>query len=87
MMPSLLILRVGRERGVPVPLPLFLLLWPFAAVMALICGPPVLLFPARTKAGAACRQGMRLLAVLWHLRGLKVDVSSKRAERVYLSFV
>ena len=86
MMPSLLVLRVGSERGVPVPLPLFLL-WPFAVLLALICGPPALLLPARTKPGAACRQGMHLLAVLWHLRGLKVDVSSKRAERVYLSFI
>ena len=86
MMPALLILRMGTERGVPLPLPLFLL-WPFAALTALICGPPALLLPARTKAGAACRGAICMLATLWHLHGLKVDGRSKRAGRVFLWFV
>jgi hypothetical protein len=86
MVPSLLILRIGPGRGIPLPLPLFLL-WPFFALAALLVGAAYLtvwLFGGETRAFAKAHLAGRMLL---NLRGLKIDVRSHDGTRVYFRII
>jgi hypothetical protein len=82
MVPSLLVMRIGPGRGVPLPLPLFLL-WPFFILAALLVGAGYL--AVLVVGGDTRRFAMAGLAgrMLLNLRGLKIDVRSHDGTRLY----
>ena len=75
MIPSIGIVRIGRKRGVPLPLPLFLV-WPFLLLGGLILAVARLLVPNGTPAAASLDAGRLGLLTLFHLSGLRVDVET-----------
>jgi len=91
MWPTLLLVRIGGRRGVPLPLPLFIL-WPLLLVAWLCLGLGYLGL-ALSRAFARRPRG-ESLAGLWlalrlvpHLRGVLVDVQAAAGERVYIRII
>lgn len=75
MFPAIGLVRVGRKRGFPLPLPLFLL-WPLLLVGWLLLEGARLLVP-RGAAAALSLDAARLgFLTLFHLSGLSVDVQT-----------
>jgi hypothetical protein len=75
--PSLLVIRLGRKRGVPLPVPVFVL-WPIALILWVL-GLPVRLL-ARIWPAAWLRYasfGLRSIGLVWYTRGLRVRVRGR----------
>jgi len=80
MIPTLLMMRVGKRRGVWIPLPAFLL-WPFWLLGWFVWGLGWLF-------GARWRNPLRVgLVLMAHLRGLKVDVKESEGTRIHFRLI
>ncbi|MBN2170030.1 MAG: hypothetical protein JW819_01760 [Candidatus Krumholzibacteriota bacterium] len=86
MIPSLLLVGVGRRRRVILPLPVFLL-WPLLALFALAAWILLRLAPAGTVTASAARTGLSALAVACQLSGTRIDVRDPDGPQVYLRFL
>lgn len=75
MIPALLLIGVGWQRRLPLPIPLFLL-WPLAGLAVLATGAVQL---ARRLASPGLRPPLlpAPLQAIFHLSGLKVDVRTR----------
>lgn len=80
MIPTLLMMRIGRRRGAWIPLPAFLL-WPFWLLGWLVW---LFAWLLGAKWEAGLRMGLTLMA---HMRGLKMDVNEPEGTRVHLRFI
>lgn len=84
MIPALLLLRAHGDRGILVPVPLFLL-WPLIAVGGLGIGLAYLATPKRKR--SFLTRARLALSVLLNLHGLKIDVRSRDGARIYVWFI
>ena len=80
MIPTLLMMRIGRRRGIWIPLPAFLL-WPFW-----LLGWLVWLFAWLL--GANWRGGLRMgLVLMASMRDLKIDVNESEGTQVHFRLI
>ena len=86
MIPSLMMIGVGRGCRYPLPLPLFLL-WPLIALAGLVLALCLPFAPSDSTVGRRIRAGWQALRAFAQIRGLKIDVLSKDGERVLIWFV
>lgn len=86
MVPSLLMIRVGERGRIPIALPVFLL-WPFLALGALLVGLGTLGTSRASQLGRRMRAGWLALQAVGQLRGLKIDVTEKNGERMFIWFL
>jgi hypothetical protein len=86
MIPSLLMIRVGRGGQIPIILPLFLF-WPFLAIGVLVLGPAVLVTSGSSRVGRRMRSGWLTMRALAQLSGLRIDVAEHAGGRVHIRFI
>ncbi len=86
MVPSLLMIRVGERGRIPIALPVFLL-WPLLALGALVVGLGTLGTSRASALGRRMRAGWLAIQAVGQLRGLKIDVSEKDGQRVFIWFL
>lgn len=86
MIPAMAILRIGRGRRLPVPLPLFLL-WPLvllALLLVALAGP---LADRRSEAGRRLLAARLGILALFRLSGLSVDARGSDGREVRIRLV
>ncbi len=83
MIPALLYIQIRRPSGWPIPVVVpLILLWPFAALVAICVWPASWLSKASSRFGIAMRTARLALGTLSQLSGLRVDVRSSDGEMV-----
>ncbi len=80
MIPALLMMRIGRDTRVWLPLPFFLI-WPFWLIGWLA-------WLVTTLFNRAAAMKIALFQIIfWHLRGLTVDVEENDGTRIHFRFI
>lgn len=86
MWPAILVFGIGRERRLPVPLPLFLI-WPAVGAGWAVIGVSKLVAPGASRRPGAIGTLNTSLRLFNQLRGTRVDIDSADGTRVHVRLI
>jgi hypothetical protein len=86
MIPAFAVVRVGTWKRAAIPIPIFLV-WPLVGLLWVATSIALIFVPNKRTARDPLALASAGAASLFQLSGLRIDVQSRRGERVYLRFI